>query len=127
MMGLVKRRRRDREQLLSSFADPNALTSLESWDVDLGDRRYSVICARERIGDHDWRWHVSVAGECAVPAWEHLVAIAHSLRPGVVFTVPMPPPSWWVNIAEHCLHVWELQDEHLVEQWRRESRGDAPS
>jgi hypothetical protein len=75
----------------------------------------------------DPRWHLSIAGEHAVPDWETLVSIAHQLRPGVCFVVGVPPRSWWINVHPHCLHLWETRDPNLEAQWRSERRGHTPS
>lgn len=127
--GLAKRRRVDRERLIEALPGwPAGETEgLESWDVDLGEFSGSVIMARERIASHDWRWHVSVSGFDRLPEWAEFAAIVHSFRPGVVFCMALPPASWWINIAENCLHAWEIDDEHLTDQWRSERRGDRPS
>lgn len=134
MANLAKRRRVDRERLLQSVPGfpVDDIEGLESWDVDLGDFGGSVIMARENIGGGpdavpDFRWHVSVSGVERVPEWAEFAAIVHSFRPGVVFCMALPPRSWWINIAENCLHAWEISDSALVDQWRSERRGDEPS
>lgn len=130
---LTKRRRADREALLGALPGFPAeqTTGLESWDVDLGDFGASVIVAREDIAGPnaipDWRWHVSVSGADRLPEWAEFAQIVHSIRPGVVFCMPLPPRSWWINIAENCLHAWEISDEALVDQWRGERQGHDPS
>lgn len=86
-----------------------------------------ALVGREPVVDGDWRWHVSVSGPGRIPTWEELVTAAHELRPGVVFCVPMPPRTWWLNVHEHVLHAWETRDEHLVAEWRRSARGDRPT
>ncbi len=101
----------------------------------VGDRfsgRYAAFLSRDNLShgmtrEPDWRWHISIAGEHDVPRWAHLVAIAHKLRPGVVFVVGVPPESHWMNIAEHCLHCWQLEDKALADQWRAERQGHRPS
>jgi hypothetical protein len=94
---------------------------------------YTVIVGRENIARDrdipDRRWHVSVGGRGALPSWQAFVAIVHEVRPGVVFCLPMPPPSQWINIAEHVLHAWEIADQPLADQWRIEGQlsSDRPS
>jgi hypothetical protein len=51
----------------------------------------------------------------------------HALRPGVPFVLGIPPRSWWMNIHPHVLHAWETRDWLLIDQWRANRRGDAPS
>lgn len=106
--------------------------SLEAFDIwPEGDGAkggpYSVLMGRERIADSDPRWHISVAHPAHLPAWADLVAIAHRLRPGVVFVVGVPPRSWWINVHENCLHLWEMRDPNLEAQWRSESQGHRPT
>jgi hypothetical protein len=94
-----------------------------------GDMR--ALVGREPVGpdddDADPRWHISLARSDRLPTWQELVDAAHALRPGVVFCVPLPPRSWWLNVHEYTLHLWELGDLNLVNQWRSESRGDRPT
>lgn len=107
------------------------LTDFAAWDARVDyTRRYHVLRSRDNIGTGalpDWRWHISVSGEKDVPRWRDLVAIGHELRPGVCFVVGCPPKSWWINVHEHCLHLYETKDENLIAQWRAEGQGHAPS
>jgi hypothetical protein len=86
-----------------------------------------ALVGREPAVDGDHRWHVSVSHTDRVPAWEELVDAAHQLRPGVCFALGLPPRSWWLNLHPHVLHLWELHDEHLIDEWRRNARGDTPT
>jgi hypothetical protein len=92
---------------------------------------FRALVGREPIGDVDVdpdpRWHISLSRADRTPTWDELVDAAHALRPGIVFCVPMPPRSWWVNVHEHTLHLWEIGDLNLVNQWRSERRGDEPT
>jgi hypothetical protein len=128
----VVRPREDRVALLrAQMPDPEAFAALDSWDVDYGDFQASVLLGRENIagpnGHPDFRWHISVAGRDRVPDWAEFAAIVHTLRPGVTFCMPLPPRSWWINVAENCLHAWELNDEVLEDQWRAERQGHTPT
>lgn len=113
-------------------ADEAYVASMEVfdlWGAPLSERLHAMV-GRENIGaegEPDWRWHVSVSAQQDVPGWADLVAVAHRLRPGVPFVVGVPPRSWWINVHPHVLHLWETADDHLIRQWRREARGDAPS
>jgi hypothetical protein len=127
-------RRRDLPDLLEHLLDEpdSGWLSLEAFDIRPDDdgassSAYSVLLGRERIAADDARWHISVAHAERLPAWADLVAIAHRLRPGVCFVVGVPPRSWWLNVHENCLHLWELRDEHLEAQWRAEGQGDRPT
>jgi hypothetical protein len=86
----------------------------------------TALVGREPVGPRrdaleDLRWHISVAGTGRVPTWDEMVDATHSLRPGVVFCVPMPPRTWWINVHEHVLHVWEVKDANLINQWHSET------
>lgn len=86
-----------------------------------------VVIGYEPVVEDDPRWHISVTREDRLPTWRDLVEVAHLFRPGVCFVVGIPPRSWWVNVHEFCLHLWETTDEHLIEEWRRNARGDEPT
>lgn len=94
---------------------------------------YNVLVSRDPLphqlllNDPDFRWHISVSGTNAVPEWRHLVAIAHQLRPGICFVIGVPPKSWWLNVHEFTLHLWELNDPNLINAWRSERRADTPN
>lgn len=84
---------------------------------------------REAVYDTppDDRWHISVNGRQRVPTWDELVSIAHRIREGVVFVVGVPPRSWWINVSENCLHLWELKDDRLTDLWRSERLAMQPT
>lgn len=106
------------------------LTDYGAWDARVDTRRYHVLRSRDNIGTAvmpDWRWHISVSGESAVPRWADLVAIGHHLRPGICFVVGVPPRSWWINVHEFCLHLYESKDENLMAQWKSEAQGHTPT
>jgi len=86
-----------------------------------------ALVGREPVVKGDWRWHISLSGPGRIPTWEELVDAAHELRPGVMFAIPMPPRSYWVNVHPHVIHLWETQDEHLIAEWKRSARGDRPT
>jgi hypothetical protein len=92
---------------------------------ELGD--LIALVGHEPVDKGDPRWHISVRAKDRVPSWEELVFAAHSLRPGVVFVLGVPPRSWWMNVHPFVLHLWETNDVKLIGQWRFEARGDAPS
>ena len=86
-----------------------------------------ALVGREPVVDGDWRWHVSVSCSDRLPRWGELVDAAHTLRPGVVFVVGVPPRSWWLNLHPYVLHLWETTDAHLVSEWRSNASGDEPT
>lgn len=88
-------------------------------------RGLTALMGREPIARDDTRWHISVRygdpGENGrIPTWDELVATAHELRPGVAFSVGIPPRSWWLNHHPHVLHLYETRDPHLLAQFRHE-------
>lgn len=87
----------------------------------------AALVSRDEITPGDERWHISVQHRDRVPAWNELAAAGHELRPGVVFAIGVPPRSWWINVHEHVLHLWELRDAAFVEQWKLERQGHTPS
>ncbi len=88
---------------------------------------FHVLTSRDEIEPGDWRWHLSISGEHKVPPWDVMVAIAHTARPGVCFVIGVPPRSWWMNVHPNVLHLWELRDRALLDQWKAESQGHEPS
>ena len=88
---------------------------------------FHVLTSRDEIEDGDVRWHLSISGERNVPPWDVMVAIAHEARPGVCFVIGVPPRSWWMNVHPHVLHLWELKDGPLLDQWKAEAQGHVPS
>jgi hypothetical protein len=95
-------------------------------------RRYQhgelmALVAREPLRNSRPRWHVSVSSPSRLPTWDELVGAAHALRPGVPMAIAVPPRSWWINVHPYCLHLWELDDNALIAQWREEARGDTPT
>jgi hypothetical protein len=78
-------------------------------------------------GEHDMRWHISISAARDVPPWRCVVAIAHKLRPNVMFCVPLPPRSMWINMKPNCIHIWEVKDVNMTDQWAFEGRGDEPT
>lgn len=81
-----------------------------------------AMVSRDEVAPGDLRWHISLSRTDRVPTWDELAKCAHALRPGVMFCIPMPPKTMWLNIHENCLHLHEIKDEALVEQWRAEGR-----
>jgi hypothetical protein len=86
-----------------------------------------ALVGREMWRDGTTRWHISVSCEDRVPSWEELVQAAHDVRPGVAFTMGVPPRTWWMNAHPHVLHLWESRDEGLIDEWRQNAQGHKPS
>ena len=87
----------------------------------------TALVGREPVATGDERWHISISREDRVPSWDEMVSAVHELRPGDVFAIGIPPRSWWINVHEHTLHLWELHDDALVDQWRSERMNHVPS
>lgn len=128
------RARADRAKFVRSGEPWDADRKLEAWDVDLDNGAvFSVLLGWEPVtpprAAPDYRWHLSVGGSSIerVPAWNEFVAIAHRLRPGVMFCIPLPPRSVWLNENEYVLHAWELHDETLAASWRANPRVSEPT
>jgi hypothetical protein len=73
------------------------------------------------------RWHISLRGPGRVPSWGELAQAAHSLRPGVPFVISVPPRSMWMNVHPHVLHLWETDDDALLEEWKANAMGATPT
>jgi hypothetical protein len=84
-----------------------------------------ALRTRDEIEPDDWRWHISLRHKERVPTWDELARAGHELRPGVCFCIGVPPRSWWMNLHENVLHLYELKDEALMAQWRAESQHGA--
>lgn len=81
-----------------------------------------ALVSRDEIEPGDLRWHISLRHEKRIPTWDELAACGHDLRPGVCFCIGVPPRSWWMNLHENVLHLWELRDQPIMAQWRAESQ-----
>ena len=88
---------------------------------------FHVLASRDEIKPGDARWHLSISGKSNVPPWDVMVAIAHVARPGICFVIGVPPRSWWINIHPNVLHLWELKDGPLLDQWKAEAQGHEPT
>lgn len=106
-------------------------TDVQHLIATIKGREYTVTLSREPInpigGMPDFRWHISLAGPQDVPPWNVMAAVAHEVRPGVPFCIPVPPRSQWMNYNERVLHLYEIKDNNLTEQWRTEGKGHTPT
>lgn len=72
-----------------------------------------IICAQE-----NGRWHLSISHPWRLPTWAEVNAARDALIPADVWLCqPMPPREYWVNVHQYCLHLWEIRDRPLLEQW----------
>lgn len=87
--------------------------------------KHTALISRDEIAERVLRWHISLSRDedarlltSEVPRWRDLVAVAHKLRPGVCFCVPVPPESQWYNLHPAVLHVYETNDPPLEQHFR---------
>lgn len=67
------------------------------------------------------RWHMSVSHRDRMPTWGELGFARDELLPEDVFLcVPHPPRRYWMNLNHRVLHLWEMKDDELREQFRWE-------
>ena len=70
--------------------------------------------------DHG-RWHMSVSHRDRIPTWTELGDARDALLPpDLFFMLPHPPRRYWLNLDHRVLHLWEMNDPKLVEQFRWE-------
>lgn len=93
--------------------------------LDIDGVEHMALMSRDEVDAGTFRWHISLSiSEHSpdygkdVPIWRNLVAVAHTLRPGVCFCVPVPPESQWYNCHPGVLHVYELGDPSLERHFR---------
>lgn len=88
-----------------------------------------VIKAREPVGEYDTdqRWHISISHPWRHPTWDELGVAKDALLPDLFMCVPHPPRAYWLNIHEHCFHLWEIRDDNLKAQWKYEGEVAAAS
>lgn len=60
--------------------------------------------------DHGWD-HVSFDGKLTTPTWEDMCMIKDmSFEPNECVIQFHPSKEEYVNIRQHCLHLWKLQE-----------------
>jgi hypothetical protein len=129
---LTWRRRPDHEAAVLEVyerngGDPAAAPTVHYGYDEQGREHLHALVSREEWQPGDSRWHVSISAADRVPTWDEIAATLHALRPGVPFVLGVPPRSWWMNAHPYVLHAWETKDWALIEEWRRNARGDVPS
>ncbi len=64
------------------------------------------------------RWHMSVSHRDRVPTWGELGEARDALLPADLhFMVPHPPRRYWLNYDRRVLHLWEMRDREMAEQF----------
>ena len=57
-------------------------------------------------------WHLSIAHPHRNPSWKELHDTRYDLVPDDVYMALILPPSrQYVNLHEHCFHLWEVKGE----------------
>lgn len=84
-----------------------------------------IIAAGEAVGPRR-RWHMSISHPFRLPTWDEINAARDALIPADVWLCqPMPPRDFWVNAHAYFLHLWEIRDRELLEQWAYDGCGDS--
>lgn len=56
-------------------------------------------------------WHISIAHPDRYPTWDEIADVRYKLIPDdVTMAMLLPPPGEYVNLHEHCFHLWEIED-----------------
>ena len=56
-------------------------------------------------------WHLSIAHAHRYPTWDEIADARYELIPdGVTMAMLLPSSSEYVNVNEHCFHLWEIED-----------------
>src|SRR5262245_66359753 len=56
-------------------------------------------------------WHLSIAHRRRYPTWDEIADARYELVPDdVTMAMLLPPPGEYVNLHEHCFHLWEIGD-----------------
>ena len=72
-------------------------------------------CSVIRSVDRD-RLHLSIAHPTRLPTWDEVFQARYSLLPlGKFFVMVLPPRQYYVNDHKFCFHLWETQDDGLVQ------------
>jgi hypothetical protein len=58
------------------------------------------------------RWHLSISCDERDPTWEEIRDARYALLPDKsTMALFLPPKSEYVNLHEHCYHMWEVKGE----------------
>ena len=58
------------------------------------------------------RWHVSVSHPRRVPSWDDMRTARELMTPDhVTMAFILPPRAQYVNVAERCLHLWQIEGD----------------
>jgi hypothetical protein len=80
-----------------------------------------AIVSRDSVRNGPPRWHMSVSHRDRIPTWGELGMARDALLPADLhFMVPHPPRRYWLNYDRRVLHLWEMRDPELAEQFEWE-------
>ena len=58
------------------------------------------------------QWHLSISCQHRNPSWEEIKAARYALCPDQArMAMLLPPQNEYVNMHEHCFHLWEVPPE----------------
>lgn len=87
-----------------------------------------VDVADKRSRTRDWRWHLTISHANRPPTWVE-INLARDLVPDDLhFCMPFPHSGFLPNEG-NAVHLWEVKDGNLTEQWEYDSavkRFDSP-
>lgn len=95
----------------------------EAYDLPSGA---AIIVTREDVSDarqqnRNWRWHIQIGHADRMPQPDEIIA-ARKLCPDVHMAMPFPRSGFdRVDEFGTTVHLWEVQDPNLTEQWEAES------
>lgn len=70
----------------------------------------SIILSNEPQG-----WHISIARRDRDPTWEEIATIRYRLLPDLPeMAMFLPPMEEYVNIHDHCFHLYEQRRSSLI-------------
>lgn len=76
---------------------------------------------RALVAIENGRVHMSVSHRERIPTWEELGIARDALLPADMhFCIPHPPRRFWINYNRRVLHLHELRDAELIEQFEWE-------
>lgn len=60
------------------------------------------------------RMHLSISHPNRHPTWEEIRDARYALmHPNMMVAMLLPPPAEYVNVQEHCFHLWEIRDNGM--------------
>ncbi|HLM68179.1 MAG TPA: hypothetical protein VK358_11660 [Longimicrobium sp.] len=98
----------------AAFAAKMGIPADAMRDLRLGTIGRCQVIAAQEAG----RWHMSISHPFRLPPWDEINAARDEVIPADIWLCqPMPPRAFWMSHHEYCLHLWEVRDRPLLEQW----------